>query len=119
MLLEVDADGEGPDDGDLAAAGDFKALVVDLGFERAVDRVEEVLAVIAQVKAKQIVAEKAVEQLFLPRKSLEHLAAGPGNVPELADDESGIALLEKPGQQSKMVILNEHERRISAGFLEC
>ena len=101
LALEIDADRERPHQGRLAAADDLGLFLVDPGLDRAVDGVEEVLAMIAQVKAEQVVAQQAVEQLFLPGEDAKRLAVGPGDVPELGDDQVGIALLEIARQQSR------------------
>ena len=95
-----------------------RLLVVDPGLDRAVDGLDEVLAVIAEMKTKQIVAQQALEQLFLPGKDAKRLAVRPGNVPELGDDQVGIALLEIPRQQRKVVVLDEHECRPITGLFE-
>jgi len=52
MEIEIDADGEWPNDGDFAAARDLGALLIDLGLQSAIDRVQEVLAVITNMKPK-------------------------------------------------------------------
>ena len=79
---------------------------------------DKVLAVIPEMETEQIVAEHAVEQLFFPGKYTEGLAVRPGDVPELSDDQVGIAFLEIAGQKRKMVILDEHERGAIIGFFE-
>src|SRR5207248_2513240 len=81
------------------------------GFERAVHGVHEVLAVVPELEAQEVVAEQAGEQLLLPGEDAEHLPIRPGDVPELCDDQVRIALLEVSGQQAEVVILDEDERR--------
>src|SRR6516165_9161490 len=56
VSVEIDADGEGADNRHLAAARYFEAFIVYFGFQGAVDGIEKVFAVIAQVEAEQIVA---------------------------------------------------------------
>ena len=68
----------------------WTVLEVDQSFQVPVDGVEEVLAVVAEVEAEQIVAQQAVEQFLLPRKRPERLAVRPGNMPELRDDKIRI-----------------------------
>src|SRR5213075_865937 len=72
-----DADREGLDGGRPLAAGDREALPVDPRLERAVDRLEEVVAVVLRVKADEVGAQHPREQLLLPgadRAGLDLLA---------------------------------------------
>ena len=101
LPLEIDADRERPHQGRLVVADDLGLLMVDPGLDGAVDGLDEVLAVISEMKTQEVVAEQAVEQLFLPGKNAKRLAVGPGNVPELGDDQVGIALLEIARQESR------------------
>ena len=103
---------------DLLLTDDLGLLLVDPRFDGAIDGLHEVLAVIAKMKSQEVVAEQAVEQLFLPRKDAERLAVGPGNVPELGDDQVRIPLLEIARQESEVIILDEHKGRPAVGFLE-
>ncbi len=59
LPLEIDADGERLHARGVAVALDFEGLAVGLRLEVAVDRLEEVLAVVAQVEPEQVVAEQA------------------------------------------------------------
>ncbi len=74
LPLEVDADGERPDAGRVAAALDLGDLAVGPRLEVPVHRLQEVLAVVAQVEPQQVVAEQPVEQL---RASEDDVAEGP------------------------------------------
>ena len=58
----------------MAAAHDREALVVDARFERPLDGLEKVVAVILDVKRQQVVAEQPVQDLFAPRADAKHLA---------------------------------------------
>ena len=102
----------------MAAALHLRLLAVGPRLEVAVHRLQEVLAVVAQVEADQVVAEQAVEQLLLPGERPERLRVGPGDVPELGHGQGRVAPLEHPGQEPEMVILDEHERRPIPGLLE-
>ena len=65
-MVEVDADGERPNEGGFATPDDLALLLVDAGFDRAIDRLEEECDNgERRVKTKQVIAEQAVEQLFL------------------------------------------------------
>ena len=81
-------------------------------------RVEEIMAVRAQVEAEQIVAQKAVDQFFLPGEGAEGFLVGPGDVPELGDDEIVAGLLEHARQQAEVVVLNEHEGRFAVRLFD-
>src|SRR4030095_13108472 len=70
------------------------------------------------MKPEQIISEHAVDQLFLPRKSPKHFRVRPGDVPELRNNQIGIALLQHSRQQGKMKVLNKDERRRVARFFE-
>ena len=110
--------GNGRTSVDLVLPYDLGLLVVDPRLERAVDRLHEVLAVVPDMEAQQVIAEHAVEQLLLPGEDAKDLAIRPGDVPELGHDQVRIALLEVSGQQGEVVILDEDERRPIAGLLQ-
>ena len=84
---------------------------IEAGFQRAIDGVEEVVAMILDVKRQQVVAQQAVENFLLPRADAEHLGIGPRNVPELGDDQIRAGVLEHARQQREMVVLYEDDRR--------
>ena len=85
-LGERDADRERPSRGSRGrAAADREVLPVDPRLEGALDGLEEVVAVRLRVKADEVRAQQAVEQLVLPRADPEGLGVGPGDVPEDRD----------------------------------
>ena len=53
------------------------------------------------VEPEQVVAQQAVEKLLFPGEGSKDLAIGPGNVPELGDDQSWIAFLSIRGSRPK------------------
>ena len=93
VLVDIDADGERPHHGHLAAACDFEAFVIDFRFQDVVHRIQEVLAMIAQVEPEQIIGQHPLEQLFFPGKGLERFGSRPGNVPEVGDDQVVVVVL--------------------------
>ena len=118
LPLEIDADGERPDARRVAAALHLRLLAVGPRLEVPVHGLQEVLAVVAQVEADQVVAEQAVEQLLLPGEGAERLRVGPGDVPELGHGQGRVPPLEHPRQEPEMVVLDEDEGRPVAGLLE-
>ena len=86
--LEIDADREWPHQSRMTAPVHLVPIVVNPCFDLAVDRIQEVLAVVMNVEAEQVVAQQSVKQLFSPREGPEDLAIGPGNVPELGNDQT-------------------------------
>ena len=93
MLFEIDADGKGPDAGHIPARMYRALLIIHARFDATVYGVEEVRAMVVQVKCQKVVAEHAIQQLFLPGKDSKGLSIGPRDVPELRHDQIGIALL--------------------------
>src|SRR5262249_22494782 len=61
VVLEVDRDGERPYEGGFSTANDLEALPVCTGLDGVLDRREEVMAVVTEVKPEQVVAEQPVE----------------------------------------------------------
>src|SRR4029079_8400407 len=58
--VRIDADREGLDDGGMTTTHDGEMLPIDAGFERALDGLEEVVAVELDVERQQVVAQQAV-----------------------------------------------------------
>ncbi len=116
--VEVDANRLRPHQRGLAAARDGGAIRLDARFQGAVHRLQKVHAVILNVKGQNVIAEKAVEDLFLPRTDTEDFAVGPGNVPKVEDDEVRPRLTEHSRQKSEMVILHEDHGRPSVHLFE-
>lgn len=69
--------------------------------DAAVDGFDEVLAVISEMETQKVVSQQAVEQLIFPGKGAKRLAVRPGNVPELRDDQIGIASFRYLGNNPK------------------
>jgi hypothetical protein len=89
LLFKIDTDREWPHLSRLASARDLVQLAIDLRFQNAVYCVEKILAVIAQIEPEQIIAQQAVEQFLFPGKTTQHFRIGPGDMPELRDDQIG------------------------------
>src|SRR5262245_55884369 len=112
VSLEVDADGKGADQSTVATSVYLELVGINPRLDATVDRFDEVLTVVGYVEAKHVVAEQAVDELFVPGEGAEDLAVGPGNVPELGDDKSGIPLLQHSRKQGEMKVLDEDESRL-------
>ena len=93
-------------------------LVVDARLERAIHGVQEIVAVILDMKPEQIVAEQAVQDVLLPRTDAEGLAVGPRDVPELAHRDVGARVLDEARQQREVIILHEHHGPVVADFVD-
>ncbi len=94
----------------MAAADDGEVLVVDARLERPLHGLEEIVAVMLDVKRQQIVAEQPVQDLLAPRADPKRFGIRPRNVPELADDDIGPRVLDEPRQQREVIVLHEHDR---------
>ncbi len=92
-------------------------LVLDARFEIAIDRLEEVLAVKAGVKAEDGAAEHALENLAPPRADSEGFRIRPGNVPEREDRRLGQLRADHRRHQREVIVLHQHDRIVAAGFL--
>ena len=102
----------------MPAAVHGERLLIDPRLHRAIDRLEEVVAVVLQMEAEQIVAEQTVEHLGLPRHDAERLGIGPRDVPELTDDGIGPRRFHEPRQQRVVIVLHEHDRARAGNLLE-
>ncbi len=85
-------------------------LPVDLRLERAIDGLEEIVAVRLRVKPDQVGAEQPVEDVALPGADAERLGIRPRNVPEDADARVRPRLLDHPRQEREVIVLHEHHR---------
>ncbi len=70
----------------MSATVHFHRGFVDLRFERA-NGIDEIPAVLLEMKPEQIVPQQSIENLLLPWEGTEDLAVGPRNVPELSNDQ--------------------------------
>ena len=107
-LLRVHADGERAHEGGVAAVRNRRALPVHVGLELAAHRVQEIVAVQADVETEHVVREQALEDLALPRAGTEHLRRRPRDVPEVRDGEVGARRLEHAGQERQVVVVHPH-----------
>ncbi len=80
-----DGDRIGGDAAHVPLQSDGHVLVIDLALDEAVHRVQEILAVIARVKAQDVGRQHVQQHLALPRAHAEGLGIGPGDVPEQRD----------------------------------
>jgi hypothetical protein len=80
------------------------------GFQGAVHRVQEVVAMKLRVKPDQIRAEQSKKKFPLPRTDPEGFGVWPGDVPENSDASVGPAFFKKTGQKREVIVLNEDAR---------
>jgi hypothetical protein len=73
--------------------------------------------VISRVEAQDGAAEQAVENLGPPWTDSERLGVRPWNVPERDDRRARQALAHHAGQQSEVVVLDQHDRVVGLRFL--
>ena len=116
--FHVDADGKRTHLGLVRPARHREALVVDARLDETIDGLEKIVAVQLHVKAEQVAAEQAVENLFLPRTDAERFAVRPRDVPEVADDRIGTLPLDDSGQQRKVIVLHEDDGRRAVDLFE-
>ena len=72
---------------------------------------------VLQVEAQQIVTQEAIQDFRPPGADAEDFIVGPGNVPELRHHQIGLRFFEHPGQQGKMVVLDEDDGAPGIGHL--
>ncbi len=115
---EIDADRKRPYQGAVTTAVDLGSIEVNSRFDLAIDRVQKVLAMVVHMEAEQVVPQQTIQKLFSPREGPKDLAVGPGDVPELGDDEAGMCVLEHPWEQAEVKVLDEDKGRLGPHFLE-
>ena len=98
-------------------ATDFETGPVGEGFEGAVHGLKKIVAVSLHVKADKVGAKEAFDELALPGTNAEGFGIGPGNMPENGDTHVGARFLDHAGEKREVVVLNEEDRRGSAGHL--
>src|SRR6202035_941900 len=101
----------------VALAVNLEAIVGRQGFNGAINAKQEIVAVRLDVKANQVGAEQAVDQLTLPRADGEHFGIGPGNVPEDGHTRVGPGFFHHAGKQREVIILRENDWRLHAFHL--
>ena len=114
----VDRDGVRPHEGAHTSIYDGVELPVDAGFEIAIHRVEEVVAVELRVESEDAAAQQPVQQLLGPRADAQTLEVGPGDVPERDDRGFGQPLANHPRDQREVVVLHEDDRVVGVHFLQ-
>ena len=105
------------DAADVALVRHRHVLLVDLALDEAVDRGEEILAVVARVKAQDVRAQHVRQDLALPWAHAEGFGIGPGNVPEQRDGGFHAAITQQPGQQCEVEILDQDHGLGAGRFL--
>src|SRR5262249_41658205 len=79
-------------------------------FERAIHRIQKIVAVRLHVEPNQVRAEQPVDQLALPRTNRERLRIRPRDVPENRDPSVRTRFLDHPWRESEVIILHEDHR---------
>ena len=118
QLVKIHADGYGAHQGGIVLVIDQAVFLVNAGAEDTLGRFHEVVAVVADVEAQHIVAQQAVQQLFLPGTDAEYLVVGPRDMPELPGNHVGVGVAEEARQQGQVVILDEYRRRAAVNLLK-
>ena len=88
---------------------DGKVLPVDARLDDAVDGLEEIVAVRLNVKSDQVGAEQTIHQLALPGANAKGFRIRPRDMPEDGHARIGPLFLDQPGQQRKVIVLDEHD----------
>ncbi len=110
--LKIDGDGIGPHAGAVGAALDLLTVPVQVALQLLADGVHEVVRVVAQVEAQDVVAQEAVQQFLLVRADAEDLGAGPGDVPKKYAGQVRAALLQQAAHQRQVIVLQEDHRAL-------
>src|SRR5208282_2696499 len=108
------ADGIGANPGGVALAVDREAIPFGECFQRAVHRLQEVVAMRLNVKTDQVSAKEAVDEFALPRTNTEHFGIGPGDMPKNGHGGIGARFLDHPREKGKVIILGEKNGRLSS-----
>ena len=114
----VHADGKGPDEGFPAAPHDAEFFRIDPGFHQAVGRIQEVVAVVLNVKPDQIAAQHPFQDFLLVGADRKDLRIGPGDVPEQGDGRIRAFLLDHLRQEREVIVLDEDERFVRRQLFE-
>src|SRR6202044_2926180 len=91
-------------------------LVIYLTLHKTIRRREEVLAVVSRVKTQNVCTEEVEQHLVLPGAHTESLGVRPWDMPEQHDRCMGLALAQQPGQQSEVIVLNQHDGIVLPAF---
>ena len=117
-IVKVNADGKGAHQGGFPLI--LNAVIFGIHLERQGPGggVHKVVAVGADVKAQQIVAQQPGHQFILPGTDAENFGMRPGNVPELAGDGVRGHAADVLRQQGQVIILGQHNGRPTADFVQ-
>ncbi len=92
------------------AVRDRRVFVADARFEVAIDRIDEVAAMVLRMEAEDRAAEQSFEDLLAPRANAERFRIRPWNVPERDDRRLRQPLVNEARQQREVIVLDEHDR---------
>src|SRR5260370_27096493 len=114
ILRKRHADGIGAHPRDVALPVHGEAVPLRKRFERAVHRLQKIVAVRLNMKADEISAEATIDELALPRTDPKNLRVRPANMPQDRHSGVGPRVLDHPRQQREVIILREKNRRFGA-----
>src|ERR1700676_4390329 len=97
-LVEINADRKSSNCCVIVAHSGMCPIIIDKGVQIAMDGIQKIGAGPRKLEAKQIIPQKSLQQLTLPRKGSKHFIGWPGNVPELGDRELWIGSLQDSSQ---------------------
>src|SRR6202012_2521894 len=100
------ADGEGQYRRPMVFALDRKMFPINTCLKYAVDRTEKIVTVRLNMKADQVRAEQAIQQLLLPGADAERFRIGPWNMPEDCNSRVRHPVFHHARQQGKVIVLN-------------
>jgi hypothetical protein len=90
----------------MAPVRDRRTLTLYPRLQLAGHRVQEVIAVVADVEAEQIVGKKSVQQLALPRTNAEDLGCRPRDMPEMRERDVRPLRAEQARHQGEVVVVD-------------
>ena len=89
-------------------------LPIDARFQRAVNGIQEVIAMELDMKGDEVRPQHSVKEFPLPRADAEGFGVRPWDVPEEANPGIWPPFFYQPGEEGKVVILNQDEGFIDA-----
>lgn len=118
VLVEVDTDRERANGGRMSSAANLRSRLIDTSFHRAIDSLQEVLAMMLKMEPQQVIPQQTVQKLFPPRERVEYFAIWPWNVPELSNHKVRARVAKHARKQAEVVILNKDEGRFVLRFFQ-
>src|ERR1041385_7362573 len=95
------------DDCNVSGAVHREALPLHARFDRAIDGLQKMIAVVLHVEAYQVRAQQALEQFPLPGADPERFRIRPRDMPEDTDARVGATLLDHLRQEGEVIVLDD------------